>query len=234
MLASPPSPTSQTRTTTMTQPRSNEEWLADLRGQRGSAVQQQAHLELGTYLYKVAYNYLLKRQNDVARLTTLAWEDLTELAQDYVQDVLIKLCENDFARLDQYRGEGRFLAWTALIIRNHSAGILRRPPFTKGVTPMDDMLNHPTTELPHATRLTLQEVGAVLQVCIDALAEARREALVGCVIEGERTKVVAERLQRTVNAVDQLVMHAKRQVKACLRGKGIGPEVLGLWDTAQG
>ncbi|GEM_PF-2496103 len=39
--------------------RTNQAWLDELGGERGSAAQQQAHLDLANYLYVVAYNYTI-------------------------------------------------------------------------------------------------------------------------------------------------------------------------------
>ncbi|MCB0184491.1 MAG: RNA polymerase sigma factor [Caldilineaceae bacterium] len=209
--------------------RSNQLWLDELRGDCGYDRQRQAYLDLANYLYRVAYNYLLKRQNDVPLLATQLGTELAALAQDSVQETLAKIAANHAALLDQYAGRGRFLGWMALIIRNHIAGFLRRSPYTREVSPPADMTNFVIEETSTLNRLTLAEIGAELQDCLDALPNPRREALLRCILHGERSKVVASELNRSANAVDQLVMHAKRQVRGCLQQKGIGPEVLGLF-----
>ncbi|MEZ4866944.1 MAG: sigma-70 family RNA polymerase sigma factor [Caldilineaceae bacterium] len=212
------------------QRRDDQLWLADLRGQNGDDAQQRAYLDLANYLYKVAYNYLVKRQTDVSILAASMNSELAELAQDCVQDTLLKLWQNDGALLDQYQGKGRFLAWTALVIRNHVADLLRRPPYTREAPPPADLANRPATDLAPATRLTLQEVADALQKCIDALPPARRDAFSACIVNGERSKAVAARLKRTVNAINQLVFHAKQQIKSCLEHKGIDAQVLELFE----
>lgn len=213
----------------MNQRRTNQEWLDALRGQQGSAAQKAAYLDLANYLYKTAFNYLLKRQNDVALLAEQPGNAVAALAQDCVQDTLLKLWANECALLDQYQEKGRFLGWAALIIRNHVAGLLRRPPYSREVLPPADLVNYADGAQPYAAQISSQEVGECLQACLDALPDLRREVLISCILHDERSKVVAARLQRTVNAVDQLVWHAKRQVRECLEQKGIGPEVLALF-----
>ena len=228
MLISP-TPTTNERLSTMKQGRTNQEWLDAMRGQQGSAAQKAAYLDLANYLYKTAFNYLLKRQNDVALLAEQPSHAVAALAQDYVQDILLKLWANESALLNQYQGKGRFLGWAALIIRNHVAGLLRRPPYTREVLPPAELVDYTDGALPYATQIAREEIGISLQACLDALPDLRREVLISCILHGERSKVVAARIHRTVNAVDQLVWHAKRQVRECLQQKGIGPEVLALF-----
>lgn len=45
--------------------RDNQEWVQELRGDRGGQQQEAAHCELANYLYVVAYNYLRIRQADL-------------------------------------------------------------------------------------------------------------------------------------------------------------------------
>lgn len=209
--------------------RSNQRWLDELRGDCGTDRQRNAYSDLAKYLYKVAYNYLLKRQNDIPLLATQMSSELAALAQDSVQDILIKISTDNAALLNQYEERGRFLGWMALIIRNHIAGYLRRAPYRREVSPPADLVHVATEERAVDNLVTLGEIGAELQDCLDALPKARREALIRCILLGERSKVVATQLNRTANAVDQLVLHAKRQVKECLHQKGIGAEVLMLF-----
>ena len=230
MLAPPRVQSTKSRQTTVRQQRSDQQWLDDLRGQQGVAQQQQAYLDLANFLYRVGYNYLLQRQSNVLLLASQSEEELAAFAQDCVQDVLAKLYENSSARLDQFRGEGRFLGWAALIMRNHIAGLLRRSRYAKEIPPPETLVNHASDEPALHLYVTVQEVGDALQSCLDALPPARREAFAGCIVEGLPSKEVAVQLDRGVNAVDQLVFHAKRQLKTCLQEKGIGPDVLTLFE----
>lgn len=213
----------------MTNHRSNQEWLDHLRGLQGDIAQERAHRELGHYLHKVAYNYLLKRQVDVPLLFDLEGIDLSEWAQDGVQDVLEKLSRNDFALLEQYRGDGRFLAWTALIVRNHIAGQLRHSQYSKRRMGLDEVLFVPTEDVGPTRSVVLQEIIRMLQDCLSKLPKHMSFVLVECIAKQRRSKEVAEEMARTENAVNLLVMRAKQRVRTCLQVKGIGPDVLDLF-----
>jgi len=229
VFASPSITSTEKQLSTYQGERTNQLWLDELRGSCGLARQKKAYLDLANYLYKVAYNYLLKRQSDIPLLSTQMSTELAALAQDSAQDVLMKISANNGKLLEQYQERGRFLGWMALIIRNHVAGYLRRPPYNREVPQSAEMGNIAKDELPFENRATLEEIGVELQKCLDALPVTRREALIRCILLGERSKVVATQLNRTVNAIDQLVWHAKRQVRECLHQKGIGADVLNLF-----
>lgn len=211
------------------QPRPNDAWLPELCGQRGQDAQRQAHLDLANYLYVVAYNYLLGRQAHVPALVQVAAEELAALSQDFVQDTLEKLARDHFARLRQYRGEGRFTAWAAQIIRNQIAGALRLAPFTRRQLDLEQLAEQPADEVDQATQLERQEAALLLQECLQRLPAHYRTALVHCIAEGEPAQTVADQLQKNVGAIHLLVMRAKRQMKACLEFKGVGKEVLGVF-----
>ena len=213
----------------MDERRNNQQWIEELRGDRGGDLQQQAYLDLANFLYKVAYNYLCHRQPDVAHLAAYNTTELAAMAEDFTQDVLMKLYENDGTRLCQFRGDGRFLGWAALIVRNHVAGILQRVRYQREVPPPPSLVHQSTTEPTAEKLLALQEVGAAFQACLDRLTDARRQAFIDCIYHNKPSIEVAKALACTVNAVDQRVMHAKRQIRACLEAKGVGPEILQLF-----
>ena len=75
--------------------RDNQEWVQQLRGDRGGQQQAAAHRDLSSYLYVVAYNYLRLRQADLRALDAFPAEDLAALAQDFVQETLEKLARRD-------------------------------------------------------------------------------------------------------------------------------------------
>ncbi|MCB0061165.1 MAG: sigma-70 family RNA polymerase sigma factor, partial [Caldilineaceae bacterium] len=202
----------------------------EIRGNLGRDRQAAAYLALANYLYKVAYNYLLKRQSDIPLLATLVGTELTAFAQDSVQEILFKISADNHQLLNQYAARGKFLSWMALILRNQMAGLLRRPPYSREVPPPTTLAEHAAIEISPLTHLTLEEIGRELEACLDDLSPDRRVAIVRCILHGERTKAVAPDLGRTVNATDQLVLHAKRRLKNCLLSKGIGPEVLQLFE----
>ncbi|HMN27780.1 MAG TPA: sigma-70 family RNA polymerase sigma factor [Caldilineaceae bacterium] len=213
----------------MKQIRSNQQWLDELRGGPGVELQRQAHLDLANYLYVVAYNYLLRRQSEVDGLAEHGAEELAALAQDCVQDVLEKISSADFALLAKFKGYGSFTVWSASILRNHIAGLLRRVPFTSRHLDLEMIHALASEEGDLSDGLVRAQLIAALQECLDRLPGQYRIALIHCILNGEGAKSVADALQKTVGAVNLLVLRAKRQVKRCLAGKGFDNEVLGLF-----
>src|SRR5262245_22609531 len=95
-------------------PPDNTAWVATLSGQLGVEQQYRSFTALGNYLFVVGYKRLVMRQTDVALLASFADEELAALAEEFVQDFLIRLTINHHARLKSYRGIGSFQKWAAV------------------------------------------------------------------------------------------------------------------------
>ena len=111
------------------QGRTNQDWLAELRGDRGQDQQFMAHQDLADYLYTMAYNYIRQEQKrgDSYMTTTSTPEELAILAQRSVQKTLVKLASDDFALLGQFKGEGRFTSWVVGVVSEQVTLELRQP-----------------------------------------------------------------------------------------------------------
>ncbi len=105
----------------MVESRSNEEWLAGLK-QDGAPQQETCFQELGRYLYRAVSSYMERRGDNLVGLASLAGPEREELARDLVQQSLHKV----YLKLNEYRGEGPFLAWAATIALRTAADELRR------------------------------------------------------------------------------------------------------------
>lgn len=208
--------------------RTNQEWLDDLRGLRGADAQKGAVIDLANFLYVVAYNYVVRRQQDgsVPAIRHYVAEDLEALAEDYAQDVLMKLLINNCARLERYSGLGSFTGWVAVVIRNHIASTLRLSSFQHGNEELERLLEQEADDVDPTKEAALREIWEALQDCINRLIERRRRAFIGCYIEDKSARTVAAELGSTEGAVNLLVMHAKRNLRACMDSKGLGPEIL--------
>src|SRR5262245_41659480 len=111
--------------------RSNGEWIAELRGERGITKRHTAFLDLSKYLYRVVYNYLISRQASIVILASFAPEELAALAHDFVQDTLEKLIGNEFALLNRFQEEGRFTSWASQIAVHEAGQELRKSYWTR-------------------------------------------------------------------------------------------------------
>lgn len=204
------------------QDRSNEEWLAGLRGQKGYAAQQQAYRDLGRFLHVVAYNYLLMRCGNIPVLTTFAPEDLTALAEEFVQDTLEKLAANNHALLNGYQGSGQFTSWAAVIVRRVIGKELQKRIWTQRQRTQEN-------EAPFVGGGGLSlAVRTSLEECLAKLPERQRQALLRCLVEEEAAQEVAAALKTNANAVYLLVLKAKRKTKECLQMAGIGYADIGM------
>jgi len=207
--------------------RTNVEWLTELRGERGFGQQETAHRDLARYLYIVAYNYLRQRQHNLPPLGALDPQEHAALAQDFVQEVLLKIAQNNFALLHQFRNTGAFTSWVATILCNLIARELARP-FWRQRTREEDAEQLISTRTPEQIT-QIEHLRMTIQGCVDHLPSRRRLAFEGCIVQNIDTAEVAQQLQTTINSVHQLVFHARRELRLCLEKQGIGPDALALF-----
>jgi len=207
--------------------RTNDEWLAELHGARGIARQTAAHHALANYLYIVAHNYLHQRQHDPALLSTLDPQELAALAQDFVQDALFKLAQDNFALLAQFRNEGNFTSWCAKLLCNLIASELRRP-FWRKRRPEATEDEWVTTRSPEQTT-QIGYIREIIDRCIQELQERRRIAFEQCIVQDLPTDQVADRLATSVSGIYQLVFYARRDLRLCLDNHGIDMETMAVF-----
>ena len=223
--------------------RDNQEWVQELRGDRGGQQQEAAHCELANYLYVVAYNYLRIRQTNLRALAAFPVDDLAALAQDFVQETLEKLARNQFALLATYSGTGKFTSWAAQIVRNQAAQELRksywtrRNPLPASSDPDEDgaeplllqRLADTSDEADPARRAQQTQVAATLQGCLAGLSERYRLAVLNCLGDNVPAEAVARALDTTANAVYLIIQRAKRKLRQCLERAGLDKTVLAVF-----
>ena len=125
--------------------RNNQGWVEELRGERGRQLQKLAHQELAAYLYRIVYHYLVRRQSqrNPYMLLNLTRLELAALAQELVQEVLEKVACNDFALLDQFKGEGSFTSWVAAVAARDVAQKLCHFYWKQEAWPEQEISTHP-------------------------------------------------------------------------------------------
>ena len=225
------------------QHRNNQDWLQELKGDCGVTRQADAHRDLASYLYVVAYNYLRLRQADLRALAAFPDEELAALAQDFVQETLEKLARRDFALLATYSGAGKFTSWTAQIVRNQAAQELRKSYWTRrnplpasddsDATQEETVLTHQlddtSAQADPARRAQEGQATEALQRCLAGLSERYRLAVLNCLGEDVPADSVAQALGTTANAVYLIIQRAKRQLRQCLESAGIDRTVLAVF-----
>ncbi len=204
--------------------RTNDAWLADLRSEgphRAQALDAlRAHLERGVSFYL---------RNDRSDLTNRPLEELNQLAQDVVQDALLRILDN----LDTFRGESRFTTWAAKIATRIAISELRRARHK------DYSLDHLTVggeSMPSITDLAItpdeapspesyterQEVlQAIDHALKNVLTEKQRIALSAYTLDGVSIEEIARRMGTNRNALYKLVHDARLKLKRHLLEQGL-------------
>lgn len=200
----------------MTQ-RSNEQWLADLRGE--SAQQEMALAELRQRLQRSIYYYLSQERSD---LRELAPAELSQMAEDLAQDATLRVMEN----LDNFRGESRFTTWANKIAVRLAISDLRRARYRDfsldNLTAGGDFLPAETSlvsEAPPNPEVAAErdDVRARIDAAMrEALTERQYQALAAVALRGVPMDIVAEQLGTNRNALYKLVHDARRKLKSYL------------------
>ena len=199
--------------------RTNEQWLADLRGpDPGGALADLYDLlvrglggALGGYGGGVEANF-----------------------GDFAQEALIKITAN----LDSFRGESRFTTWAQKIAVNVALTELkrrrwrdvslqelyaRREADDRG--PAEPQL---TTEQLALRNTVLEELRRIIE---EDLTDRQREAVVAVLLEGMPISEVARRMGTTQNALYKLLHDARKKLKKQMEAAGLSAEeVLAVFD----
>ena len=199
--------------------RTNEQWLADLRGVNPD--------EALADLYE-----LLVRGLRAALRSYGGGVDTN--VEDFAQEALIRITGN----LDSFRGESRFTTWAQKIAMNVALTELKRRRW-RDVSLQELLERHTATGRGLADpELTPEQVAfqnvtlAKLRGVIDEeLTDRQREALVAVILEGMPIAEVARRMGTNQNALYKLLHDARMKLKARMEAAGLSPqEVLAAFD----
>jgi len=210
--------------------RTDDEWVAALRGDLGPREQESAYEDLANYLYVIAYNYLRLHKDSVPGLHCKSNDQLVALAEDFTQDTLTRVALEQL--YNRYRGEGRFLAYMAVVALNEVRQELRLikwqiceeplpPPEPEYDAESGDNLPPfeyvVSTDLGPQIRQELQALWHTIRQCIQQLPKQQRRAFVLNILEGLSAAEVKHRLNApSEQAVYNLVNRARSRLKACL------------------
>lgn len=210
--------------TSQTRQRSNEEWLADLRGPE----KDQAIADLREFLSRGLFFTLVNR---VPR------NKLDALVEDFAQDALLKILDN----LDTFRGESKFTTWAQKIAVRVAFTELRRQRW-KDIS-LEDLLPEGFEGDYTPAVLTDPEAGPEDQVVrgrmveivhrliMEELTERQRKAMLAIVYGGMPLEEVARRMDTNRNALYKLMYDARKRLQKRLEAEGLTPEeVLAEFD----
>jgi RNA polymerase sigma-70 factor (ECF subfamily) len=200
--------------------RSNEQWLAELRGPE----RDRALADLRAVLVRGLRVALRGRVR----------QGLNEAAEDFAQEALIKIMAN----LDTFRGESQFTTWAQKIAVRTASTELRRKRWRD--VSLQEVLDRYGThsgesdrladEQPTPEQLTMRStmVATVQRFVDDELTDKQRKAIVAVMFEGMSLEEAARRMGTNRNALYKLMHDARRRLKKRMEAEGLSAQdVLG-------
>jgi RNA polymerase sigma-70 factor (ECF subfamily) len=199
--------------------RTNEQWLADIRGPNPDEALADLYDLLVRGLRAALGGYGGGVEANVG---------------DFAQEALIKITGN----LDSFRGESRFTTWAQKIAMNVALTELKRRRWRD--VSLQDLLARreaadPGPADPQLTpeQLTFQNMvlGELRRMVDEELTDRQREAVVAVLLEGIPVSEVAKRMGIKQNALYKLLHDARRKLKRQMEAAGLSPqEVLAAFE----
>jgi RNA polymerase sigma-70 factor (ECF subfamily) len=199
--------------------RTNEQWLADLRGPNPDEALADLYdllvrglrIGLGSYGGSVDAN-----------------------AGDFAQEALIRITGN----LDSFRGESRFTTWAQKIAMNVALTELKRRRWRDVSLQELFARREAANREPADTQLSPEQLAlqnTVLQelrrMVDEELTDRQREAVVAVLLEEMPISEVARRMGTNQNALYKLLHDARKKLKRRMEVAGVAPkEVLTVFD----
>ena len=194
--------------------RTNEEWLAALRGPE----QAEALADLRAFLVR-GLRYALANRSDVDE----------QIREDFAQDALLKILN----ALDTFRGESRFTTWAQKIAVNVAFTELRRrrwqdtslEAITEGMSlvVVPDMLIDRTAG-PDQQAVQSAFLETLRRLIATELTEKQRQALIAIRIQGMPLEEVARRMGTNRNALYKLLHDARQRLKKKMEEEGLSAQ----------
>ena len=197
-------------------PRTNAEWLADLRNEE---TQAEALADLRQYLLRAAALYIERHHEDLTYLGTSASE---HLAEDLAQEALLQIQAN----LDTFRGESKFTTWAYRFVINLAATELRLARWRvlsleslmgESEIPLFTFLSDQGSPNPETAAARDQIIALIRKIIAEELSQRQRFALINVHFNGVPMAEVARQLGTTPNNVYKLIHEARKKLKNGLR-----------------
>lgn len=195
--------------------RTNQEWLADLRGPE----QDQAIEDLRKVL----------KRGLIYSLSSRIKTDLETHVDDFTQDAILRILD----KMDTFRGESKFTTWAQKVAVRVAFTELRRqrwkdisledlmPEDSGDFTPMVLADPSPDPEKLATQTLMTEMIDKMLQ---EELTERQRTAMLAIMSGGMPLEEVARRLDTNRNALYKLLHDARKQMRDRLLEKGLTPQ----------
>ena len=197
-------------------PRTNAEWLYDLRNEERQA---EALTDLRQYLVRAVALYIERHHEDLTYLDTSASQ---HLAEDFAHEALLQIQ----AHLDSFRGESKFTTWAYRFVINVAATELRlarwRNISLESVIGESDeslfsFLSDSGARDPETMAARNQIIAVIREIIDEELSARQRLALVSVYFGEVPMAEVARQLDTTPNNVYRLLHEARKKLKNGLR-----------------
>jgi RNA polymerase sigma-70 factor (ECF subfamily) len=194
--------------------RTNQEWLAALRG----PGRDKALGDLRTLLVR-GLGYALAGRPGIDSSTL----------EDFAQDALLKILDG----LDSFRGESRFTTWAQKIAVHVAFTELRRHRWrdvsldemtgSSGADFIPDTLADPSAG-PEQQAIQRMLLSTLRRLIATELTDKQRQALVAVRIHGMPLEEVARRMGTNRNALYKLLHDARQRLKKRMMAEGLSPQ----------
>jgi RNA polymerase sigma-70 factor (ECF subfamily) len=217
---------------TMTE-RTNEEWLADLKGTPDA--QARAIEDLQERLQRGIFYYLSRERSDLSGLSN---HELTQMSEDLAQDATLRVIEN----IDSFRGDSLFTTWATRIATRVAISDLRRARYKDfsldAMTANGDLLSLTSNPVastaptgPERAAEQTEMLSRIQRALDDVLTERQQQALIAVAVRGVPLEVVAEQMNTNRNALYKLLHDARRKLRTHLESQGLSMDyVLNLFQ----
>jgi RNA polymerase sigma-70 factor (ECF subfamily) len=205
----------------MTSPRTNEEWLRDLR--ESGMAQDNAIADLQGILLRAVLFFFNRNLGD---LGGLSWEETMQLAEDCAQEALIAVMNH----LSDFRGDSKFTTWAYKFSINIALMATRRArwrdisldqlflakdgSFSKWILQDKSEVAPDQSAMQHEIRHVIQEVFE------HDLTDKQRQVLLLMVFNEVPMDEVVRQLDTNRNAIYKMLHDARRKLKSGLRSRG--------------
>ena len=192
--------------------RTNEQWLAELRGPNPD--------EALADLYDLLVRGLRAALGDYGGGVEANFGD-------FAQEALIRITGN----LDSFRGESRFTTWAQKFAMNVALTELKRKRWSD-VSLQDLFAQREAADRgPADTQLNPEQLafqnmvlGELRCIIDEELTDRQREAVVAVLLEGMPVSEVARRMGTNQNALYKLLHDARRKLKKRMEAVGLPPQ----------
>lgn len=206
----------------MSNTRTNEEWLYDLRA--GGAIQEAAIADLRNLLLRTVLFFFSRNLDNFGGL---ARSEILQLAEDCAQEALIAIMNH----LSDFRSDSKFTTWAYKFAVNIALMTARRErwkgvsldqlSFSEDGAPFGWMIRDKSPGLAPDQFAMQGEVREIIREMIEhTLTDKQRRVLLMMVFNEVPMDEVARRLGTNRNAIYKTLHDARRKLKSGLQARG--------------